>query len=228
MAIFRPGALAAVISGTVGGVEFAQGRSVAVVRKRRCGVRKNTAVQKVRRARFQQVTGAWSGLAESERAAWRAAASLRTFPNRLGIERYLSGYQLFVWVQMDVVGGVSIMVAPPDFMHHLPVAEGVSLAVSAGGNIELDWTTITPPALPYSMISGVRTMSGRPCRRFREWRYLTTVLTGPGAHHQHLDTWWDAVLGHPIEGEVVAVRVAIYRPEYLKSFSVAAQAVTVA
>lgn len=228
MAICREGTIVGPISGGVGGVVFAQTRYGCVLRKRGTTTDKSTSAQLDRRARFEQVVRAWSGLADEERAAWRAAAGSRTFPNRLGIERYLTGYQVFVWWHMSLITAAAIYPLPPGYMVRLPSATGLVLTASAAGAVEIDWVTAPPGPFVYTAYKGVRTMSVRPRRVFRGWRFLNWVIGPAGAQNRDITTEWDGVLGHPVEGEVVAVRVALMDLDYLISFWVDASTVTVA
>lgn len=218
--------MAGVISGKVGALEFANARGGGVIRKRQGGVRKGSELQMSRRAWFRKVQGVWGELSDKERGAWVAAAALRTFPNRLGVERYLSGWQLFVRQNMDGRPLEVVNPFPPLVMEHLPMPYYLTLTATAGVRVEVDWTTVTPPADPYTLFSGARTVSVRPRTVFRGWRYLLSVLTGVGAHNFDLTRWWDILLGLPMEGEVIAVKACVWDADFLRSFWVTAQCVT--
>lgn len=105
MAISKSGVLGAV-SGRVGGVEFAQsgGRSVVKAKKTRASSwspDKGIAQQQLRDA-----IDHWKGLTDAQRKAWGVAASQRPSPDRFGVKRCRSGFQLFLTIPHDFRFGV--------------------------------------------------------------------------------------------------------------------------
>lgn len=95
MAIVRMGAVVGGISGRVGGVVFASGRSGAVVKTAARRVGGDTVRARSVQSVPSAVAGAWAALTDAQRAAWRTAAASVTRTNRLGLGRQLSGWQLY-------------------------------------------------------------------------------------------------------------------------------------
>lgn len=114
MAIFRPGGLAGSISGAAGGVVFVNGRSGPVLRRRPSGRPRVTEALQAARGMPGRIAAAWNELTELQRQAWRTAAAALRFPNRLGVLRAISGYQLYTRHVMDVyLGSPPAALAPP-------------------------------------------------------------------------------------------------------------------
>ena len=95
MAIVKFGAVVGGISGRVGGVVFAGGRSGAVLKA--AGRRVGGDTQRARLAQSvpDGVATAWNALTDQQRGAWRTAAASVTRTNRLGMGRQISGWQLY-------------------------------------------------------------------------------------------------------------------------------------
>lgn len=106
MAIYQPSATTGPISGALGGAVYVNSRGSKVVRHRPLkgpGIEPE-AVNGYGRpaARLATITRYWRTLTALQRQAWNAAANQRTYPNRLGEGRNLSGFQLFVKYNMLV------------------------------------------------------------------------------------------------------------------------------
>lgn len=149
MAIFRPGGAVGQISGAAGGFVFVQGRSGPVARVR--GVRSGGGSVALARAQGAagRIAAAWQALSTSERAAWRALAAVIPRPNRLGVERLRSGWQVFFEYCGEVYNGAPPAgVTPPAFLN-LYMAQYVGAHFLAGGPFAVTswgspWTGITP------------------------------------------------------------------------------------
>lgn len=216
------------LSGNLASVNFVHSAGRPYVRRALRRADQRSQVQLQRRARFLQVTTAWQDLSQENRDAWVATATNITFPNRFGIHRHLSGYQLFVRYQMQLVGGVSIDLTPPQFATTIPAPYDVSLTASAGGDVVANWTNDYPPGIPLALFFGARSMRSSPSNTFHNWRYLTASASPAGAHNKTLTTWWDSALGHPFEHERIAIAVQIFHAEFFPSTKVPAYATTAA
>lgn len=177
---------------------------------------------------MMMVRGKWSTLTDEEREAWRHAAVLKTFANRLGVQRRLSGFQLFVKQNLEHSYFLQGLKYAPKYVASVAAPYGVSLAASAAGAVEVFWTFDGPPAVVMVPFMGSRPVSSRPRRAFKNWKMLVYGSGGTGAENWVLTGWWNNALGHPVEGEVVAVRLAMRHPDWLTSMWVEAQTVTVA
>lgn len=226
MAIMRLSAMVGGISGKLGGMEFVQSRYGMVARKVGTKTEKGTGAQLAARARHEQVVRAWAERTEAEREAWRAAAAGTTFANRLGVQRCLTGFGLFVRVHVERWNSIAIFANPPRVMSRLPSPTAVGVTASAGGDVRVQWTHTLPALTGIIVVAGARPVSDRPRTFFRGWRNLVVFGKVPGTYNEIITTGWDDVLGHPVQGEVVAVRVSVWGSDYLRSFGVLAQVVT--
>lgn len=114
MAIFRPGGVAGSVSGALGGQVYVNSRSGPVIRRR--GVRSGgpSIAAVAARGMPGRVAAAWQALTDAQRDAWRTAAAGLRFPNRLGVMRAITGYQLYASYVMDVyLGSAPASLTPP-------------------------------------------------------------------------------------------------------------------
>lgn len=142
MAIFRPGGVVGSVSGKLGGTVFARAGGAAVIRARpqRARIASESATgERAALARCQQV---WAASSEDVRAAWDAFARSKTFPNRLGEGRNITGRALFLkWAMSVAAGSPSVDTAPPTFGYlwspqffQVYYLEGGPVAVTAWGS----------------------------------------------------------------------------------------------
>lgn len=113
MAIFRAGAVVAAISGTVGGQVFVQSAKGNVIRSTPNQVNQRTPRQLLQRASLSRWLVAWRTLTSAQRLSWNAAARVRNFPNRLGVDRQISGFNLYV--KLNIVyqnAGLALLTTP--------------------------------------------------------------------------------------------------------------------
>lgn len=149
MAIFRPGGVVGSVSGKVGGFVYVNGRSGPVVRRVGVRVPAQSAAAIAARGMPGRVAAAWNALTDSQRLAWRTVAAQLKFPNRLGVLRQISGFQLYSSYVMDIyLGSPPAALAPPGqsliyapaFANSYFLAGGPYAVTSWG----LPWPTSTP------------------------------------------------------------------------------------
>ena len=105
MAIVRTSAIVGAISGALGDSVFRNGRAGLISAKRPAIRARASAAQMLQRAALQQLHGAWNNMSNDQRAAWAAAARSISWPNRLGVSRSPSAWNLFVTVNLTFWGG---------------------------------------------------------------------------------------------------------------------------
>lgn len=204
MAIAIPGPLVSAISGNLAGVNFAQTRTGHVIRKRRAPISKHSEPVVDNRAFYQSLLSTWWDYTDEERQAWRSAASLRTFPNRLGIPRLLSGFQLFMKIKiLRRVLGAQTFTDPPLMFASLGLTS-LTIDFTSGGALRFSCTTNEADVNWFAIAYGSRPMRSTACTHFSFWRQL-------GGFHAQIapaivTTHWNAALGHPQAGEIVAIR----------------------
>lgn len=217
MAIIRTGHIVGGITGTLGSEDYVNGRGSTYVRRRPRKTNQNTQAQTNRRSRFGDVTQAWQTFPENVRTAWRAAAKLITFPNRLGIQRSISGFQLFVKYTMSFQSNLFIEPTGPPGLSTAPRATDLILTASASGSIEISFTNNVPPTILQIFFQGARPVSSSPRTHFSNYKFLRSDFFGAGPRSIDLTARFDALFGHPVENEFISVKMRSV--EIIKLFS---------
>ena len=172
MAIIRTGHIIGGISGTLGSEDYVNGRGSTYVRRRPRKTNQHTAQQTKRRGRFATVTQAWQTLTAIDRQAWRKAAQLVTFPNRIGVRRSISGFQFFVQFSLNRSEDNFIWQFGPPDLTKTQSADNIILTASASGDIEVSFTFSQPTGFFESYIQVARPVSSSPRRHFPNWYFL--------------------------------------------------------
>lgn len=100
MAIFTPGPLVSALSGTLGSVTFKVGPHANVLAKARTVRPPVLAPTLQQQSIYPQLVAAWTALTFQQRAPWHTAAATFVTPNRLGVRRRLSAFQLYMKVNL--------------------------------------------------------------------------------------------------------------------------------
>ena len=96
MASIRFSALVSDVKGSVGGNVFQSNANGAFVRTKSTPVNRNTEAQQNQRLIMSVYAQKWQGLTDEDRQAWKDAAPLQPYINRLGEQKIYTGYQLFM------------------------------------------------------------------------------------------------------------------------------------
>lgn len=202
-----------------------QTQNGVVMRRRTVGCNKNTERELAARAYRAWVAGKWQEQTETQREAWRSAAVGITEPNRLGVARRLSGFQLF----MKQNGARSL---DPGAWNDFPPRGGrleaptkVVMSVAWPGLFSVGWWMLVTPLGCYVSMKGTRSVSNKARRAWGRWRKFYFEWHGSGAGSADVRTQWSGVFGEPLVGERLAVKVSFWNAEYLQSFEVLGEGV---
>jgi len=211
MAIIRTGHVIGRISGTLGSEAFVNGRGSSYVRRRPRKTNQHTIPQLNRRSRFAVITQAWQSLTASDRQAWRTAARLVTFNNRVGVPRSISGFQFFVRFSLNRRADEIIWIFGPPGLTKTPNPDDIVLTASAAGSIELNFNISSPSGFFECYVQAARPVSGSPRLHFSNWKFLKSQVFGVGARTLTFTSEFDALFGHPAAGEFIAARLHCFK-----------------
>lgn len=97
MALVKLGSGIAGMTGSIGGVVYARGRSGNIARNRTCPINTRTSLQQIVRTALATLTILWrSTLTSTQRGAWNTYAHNIVMKNRLGENMYLTGFNHFI------------------------------------------------------------------------------------------------------------------------------------
>lgn len=116
-AIFTPGAVVSEIRGKIASSVFSRNRGGAIIRNRIKPINRRSTGQSTRRQTLGSLASSWRGLTQSQRDGWNAGAQSFPVQNRLGQTNFLSGEQLYVRFNANLIliGESAITAAPSPF-----------------------------------------------------------------------------------------------------------------
>lgn len=117
MAIFTPGAIVSEISGKIAATVYTRNKGGNVIRNRRTPINRRSVEQSIRRQGLGNLASSWRGLTQAERDSWNAAAPSFPYQNSLGETKYLSGEQVYIQFNQNLllIGASTVTTAPASF-----------------------------------------------------------------------------------------------------------------
>jgi len=215
MALIAPSAVISRISGTIGAVNFARTRNGTVARKALSRPRRQSAVQLDQRAALHNARIQWVALTLDERAAWNAAARDHPTPNRIGVRRNVSGWQLFAGLLCTKGWEVlEDLEHPPRMLKSFPIYN-VEIAEAGGPAFNITWAPDTNILTKSCQLFAARPFSSQPLNYLKYWRFIGT--------RKPADDDWDvydlfvAAFGVPQSGEILYFKIRIWTYNFLPS-----------
>lgn len=206
--IFRPGQLVSAVSGSIGGLTASQGKTGPYIGQRRRRPTGQTMSQQNHQALFRIVQNEWTDLTDDERTAWRVYAATTPTVNRLGISRSISGWQLFLRVNLFRMGapGANVETKPRGGDSPVPT-ESISLTSSGPTNLNL--TVDYPQSASNTRLAvyGARTFRPYATQSIRRWVVIDGGTATALGTSIDIYSAFTAVLGAPVTDEIVAAGV---------------------
>lgn len=114
---FTPGAIVSEIRGKIASTVFSRNRGGAVIRNRIKPINRRSIGQSTRRQVLGSLASSWRGLTQANRDSWNNAAQNFPLQDTLGQTIYLSGEQLYVRFNANLIliGESEISAAPAPF-----------------------------------------------------------------------------------------------------------------
>ena len=208
MAIYKAAPLIGGISGTLGGIAFANSKAGPIIRTRLRRTKTTNSRTLEMRVKLQSLRHAWQNMTDNQRTAWRQSAANYPNKNRLGTTSRLSGFQLFVKVNAL---GYNVPTEPVN----APVLDPPALTRSGSRNIDifevqagglkfvfLSTGTIGP--VNHAFVYCARTSSSAPRRFWNTFKLIYDAEQFPGFHTL---TEWDNLIGDPQVGEQCWIKI---------------------
>jgi hypothetical protein len=103
MAIFKLGAVVTAIVGSIGGTTFKRGKNNLIVMNKSFGGSKNKLLQNAQLNPIARIFKLWTGLDSAIKTDWNNAAAIFLFPDKFGVEKHLSGRELFIKLNIQLL-----------------------------------------------------------------------------------------------------------------------------
>lgn len=217
MAIFKTGAIIGAISGTVGGVNFANPRGSKVVRRARRASANKTQPQMLIQARMATLISLWRRKPIEEQDAWRAAASQNPYPNRLGQSRQISGFQFFLKENMpfepNIIAGIAEEKKPlPPTSVSTQVIATTTFTSTVTSGIVVTFTDLQSPGGYGGGFFGRLLYRTTPIKFTNTYRSIG-IASRAGNGTINLSTIWQTVFTLPVLGQFIAIQ---FKPDQNK------------
>lgn len=209
MALVRLGTIVDGISGTLGGVVFRNTRHGVVAAK--CGRRlARTSPRSIARAaKFVQAANGWKALDSDVRITWGQMAKKLRVINPLGVEKRLTGRDLYMrHATLWLMTGSSFSGTPPANALRWPFERLEIDDPGADSWLRFYWWYPPDPAYPMAFvwIYGCRTFC-QSGKRTRNWVFLKRDTVLATTSSVILNNEWAAVGGRPATDEIFGYRV---------------------
>ncbi len=213
MAIFRQGPILTAVSGSIGALTFANSPRSPYV-KTHARLRKRASAQtQTARNNYTAAVRAWRNADQDNRDQWIAAALTTTFRNSIGVLRNISGYQLWMRIQLlRLTSSLAILDSPPQMTTSTPIPNP-QLNATVPGGIGYSAAPFDPGGSTFRMFYGARAASIHVPAVFTYWRFLEAGFPLVGS--TNLTTSWEAAFGALIEDDVVAVNAINFDADHL-------------
>lgn len=210
MAIIRTGPLAASISGSIGGTNFAHTKNGTVARKNLFRTIQRSPQHALAKALFAANRNAWRALTVTQKQAWNVAALAQHHVNRLGIATKLSGYALFMQANtagrpfFDPNSQIPTFPDPPD-LNITSTVQILTVTFNLSTDYFITWTPIDVQGADYLVVYAARTFSDSSIpapTHYRALFFIQNFSSGIG-----FSGLFNGLLGTPQLNEIVFIQI---------------------
>lgn len=206
MAKFTPGAIVSEISGKIAATVFTRNRGGNVIRNRRTPINRRSVSQSQRRQGLGNLASSWRGLTQTQRNTWIGATGNFPYQNTLGETKYLSGEQLFVQFNQNLllIGAATVTDAPPAFAF---ATFTIALTATSVPALSLAFTPTPLTADNNLAVYATASLSpGIAAPNSSKFRYITTIAAA-AASPANILAAYQAVFGDPVADQKIFVEV---------------------
>lgn len=210
MAKFTPGAIVSEVRGTIAATTFARNKGGAVIRNRIVPINRRSPLQTARRQSLASLASSFRGLTQAQITAWNAAASNFPISDNLGQTITMSGQQLYVRFNANLLLINEATISnPPNPVSFDPIAFTSLAPVASTGVMTLAFTP-TVPAGQQLVVYATRPLSaGKSFVPESEFRFLQSIAAA-GTSPQLLTAAYAALFGSLTASEGQKVFVKMY------------------
>lgn len=206
MAIFTPGAIVSEISGKIAATVYTRNRGGNVIRNRRTPINRRSVSQSVRRQGLGNLASSWRGLTQAQRDSWNSATGSFPYQNSLGETKYLSGEQIYVQFNQNLllIGQAAVTSAPAPFAF---ATLTLTLTGADTPTLSLAYTPDPVTANNYLAVFATPNLSpGIAAPNASAFRYLETVDPATASPANILASF-QGLFGDPVAGQKIFVEV---------------------
>lgn len=190
-----PGAIVSEVRGKIAATVFGRNKGGAVIRNRITPINRRTTSQQLRKQLLASLASQWRGLSQAQRDSWIAAAASFPQTDNLGQVIYLSGEQLFVRCNSNLImiGQSQITSAPTPTS--FDVLAFTSLTATADDQvIDLAFSPTVPAGFSMVVRATAPLSAGKQAPGRSAFRYIQTIAAA-ATSPQALTTAYANVFG---------------------------------
>jgi hypothetical protein len=206
MAKFTPGAIVSEISGKIGATIYSRNRGGNIIRNRRTPINRRSVGQSTRRQGLGNLASAWRGLTQTQRNSWNNATGNFPYQNTLGETKFLSGEQLYIQFNQNLllIGSAVVATAPAPFAFAVFT---IALTATAVPALSLAFTPDPLTADNNLAVYATPNLSpGINAPNRSAFRYLETIAPAAASPANILASY-QALFGDPVATQKIFVEV---------------------
>lgn len=142
-------AIVAEMRNKLNGNVFSKNRGGNYLRNKVTPVNPNTSFQAAQRANLGAQSSGWRDLTQAQRDAWIAAAQNFPYTDIFGSVKILSGQQLYVKLNTNLINAGQSAITSPPVPVSVPLVTPASASIAGGG---AKTVTISPAAIPAGFV----------------------------------------------------------------------------
>ena len=206
MAIFKPSSIVGAISGNIGGGCFVNGRGSKVVRKTKQPTTNYNTETLQAQANYATVLRRWRTFTVDEQNAWTVYANANPTTNRLGEKSPLSGFQIFMKIQLTMFTQLPFWGPNPPTLANQPNIHNLTFESTVSGGITIDIDTAPVVEFVQIQIDGHLLQTDSLPKFWGRFKFIfiLNILASGGAFD--MSSQWQDKFPLPILGQVVALR----------------------
>lgn len=190
-----PGAIVSEIRGKIAATVFARNKGGQVIRNRITPINRRSVNQSAQRQLLASLAAQWRGLSQAQRDSWNSAAPNFPQSDNLGQTQYLSGEQLYVRCNANLVqsGNSQIVTAPSPAS--FDVIAFTSLTATADDQaISLAFTPTVPTGYSLMLRATAPLSAGKEFVSPSQFRFISAIAAS-ATSPQSIGTAYAAVFG---------------------------------
>ena len=165
---------------------------------------RRSPAQLLRRSAFARVVAGWRILTDGQRATWTPAAEGVHSRSRLGKTYRLTGYLLFLKINLTLAyQGLALVVTPPDRVTFPVNGVGPLVATNTGGVVDLK---LSVPSAPAATVQVFATHPRSAGVSFAKHFTILCVLPAAEAGYSNILDLFVARYGQPVAGTRIFIR----------------------
>jgi hypothetical protein len=165
---------------------------------------RRSAAQLLTRAAFARVVATWRTLNDAQRGTWTPATQGVHSRSRLGKVYRLSGYLLFIKINLTLAyQGLALVVTPPERVTFAANGVGPLVATNTGGVVDLK---LSVPSTPAATVQVLATHPRSAGVSFAKHFTILCVLPAAEAGYSNIMDLFVARYGQPVAGTHIFIR----------------------